>query len=438
MALFIIMVMILLTALYVAAEFAIISVKESRIEELADDGHATAKQLLPILNDGQLFDNYIAASQIGITLTGLILGALGQSALGPFLRPALQWLGMPASAAEYAATVLILVVMTAATMIFGELMPKSLALQNPTQLALLTARPMRWFLWLFHIPILIFNGSGNLILRLMGVEPESHKHVHSPEEIDYMITESLAKGLFEPEESKRLQKALKLGSLTVRDLMVPRMYMTALDLDQPAENFFRQVLRSPYSILPVYHQSPDNIRGMIKTKHLIRHYAQHNRMQAPEKFVRPMLAIPRNIPITVALDKLKQHHTHQAIVVDEYGGVAGLITLQDILSEFMGAIGDEFKQPRSKMERTTDGRLRLSGQMRLDHLESELGIPWESEQASTVAGYVVEALDRFPQQGEQCILNGITVEIEGVSSRSVLSVIITLPTPAKEEDHALD
>src|SRR5215203_5320063 len=262
----IIVLLILLTALYVAAEFAAVGVRRSRLRRLAEDGNALAARLLPVVEDPAELDRYIAVSQIGITLSSLILGAYGQAQLAPVVAPLFQTLGgMDEETARSSAGAVVLLFLTALAMILGELVPKSIALQNPTRTALLTVLPMRWSRRIFGWSIAFLNGSGVLILRLLRVPATSHRHVHSPEEIELLIAESRDGGLLEPEEQVRLHRALRLGLRTAAQLMVPRERLAAIDIRTPLEDVLSVVTASPFSRLPVYRGDLDNVAGMLHT-----------------------------------------------------------------------------------------------------------------------------------------------------------------------------
>ena len=222
--------LILLTALYVAAEFAAVGARRSRLRRLAEDGNPLAARILPVVEDSHELDRYIAASQVGITLSSLILGAYGQAALAPRLAPLLERFGRldPLNSRSTAAGIVLLVLTTLA-MILGELVPKSLALQYPTRTALATVMPMQWSLRLFSWSIKFLNGSGIAILKLFGVPSTSHRHVHSPEEIALLIAESRDGGLLEPQEQVRLHRALRLGLRSARQLMVPRSRLAGIE-----------------------------------------------------------------------------------------------------------------------------------------------------------------------------------------------------------------
>lgn len=423
--LLVILVLIALTALYVAAEFAAVSVRRSRIRQRAEQGDAAAIRLLPYLDDPQALDTYIAASQIGITLTSLIVGAYGQAALAGPLSGLIQSVRpMSDAAARSTAAGIILVTLTVLAMVLGELVPKSLALQFPTQVALRTSLPMRWSLIVFSVFIKFLNGSGALALRAMGVQPVGHRHIHSPEEIDLLIAESRDGGLLEPDEHRRLRRALQLGIRPARHLMVPRQEIVGVEIDTPSDVVLKRMAESPYTRLPVYRGDIDHVEGLLHTKDLFRGYLSGGHMASVRQLMRPILMVHESVTADRLLTLMRERRSHLAIVMDEFGGVAGLVTLDDVLTEVMGEAPDEFRRNEKRPERLDDGRVRLPGWMRLDQAEPWLGILWAGE-ADTVGGRVMEELGHVPAPGETVEIDGIRVVVEEVSGHAVSSVLAT-------------
>jgi CBS domain containing-hemolysin-like protein len=353
----VIVLLILLTALYVAAEFAAVGARRSRLRRLAEDGHPLACRILPVVEDPRQLDRYIAVSQIGITLSSLILGAYGQATVAPHVAPYLERLGgVDAASSRSTAALVVLLVLTALAMILGELVPKSLALQDPTKVALATILPMQWSQRLFSWFIDVLNGSGILILRLLRVPSTGHRHVHSPEEIELLIAESRDGGLLEPEEQVRLHRALRLGLRTAEQLMVPRARLAAIDVNTPLPDVLRAVAASPYSRLPVYRGSFENVLGILHTKDVVAGFV-HGGPNSLTALLRPIVRIRDDMPADRLLTFLRERRSHQAIVVDENGRVSGLITLEDVLAELLGGVADEFKPVRIRA-----GRAREEGQ----------------------------------------------------------------------------
>ena len=418
----IIVLLILLTALYVAAEFATVSVRRSRLRRMAEDGNALAARLLPVVDDPHALDRYIAASQVGITLSSLILGAYGQAALAPILAPwVLRLGGMDAAGAESTAAIAILLFLTTLSVILGELVPKSLALQKPTETALFTVLPMQWSLRIFSQSIALLNGSGVLLLKLMRVPATGHRHVHSPQEIELLIAESRDGGLLEPLEQIRLHRALRLGLRTARQLMVPRSRLAAVEAGTPFQEVLGMVAASPYSRMPVYRNTLDHVIGILHTKDVITRYVQGGSLSVTG-LLRPIVSVPDTMPADQLLGFLRERRSHQAVVADSAGAVVGLITLEDVVGELLGGVADEFKSAQLRPLRLSDGRLRIPGMLRLDQASLLVGREWRGR-SDTVGAFIVERLGRLPEPGEHAAIDGVDFEIEVVEAGAVMTII---------------
>jgi putative hemolysin len=346
----VILLLISLNALYVAAEFAAVGARRTRLRRLADDGHPLARRILPVVDNLHELDRYIAVSQVGITLTSLVLGAYGQAVVAPRLAGLLERTrDLDGVAAASTAAVGVLLLLSTAQMILGELVPKSIALQKPTGTALATVIPMQWSLGLLSWAIRWLNGSAVLLLRLLRVPSTGHRHVHSPEEIELLIAESRDGGLLEPEEQIRLHRALRLGLRTASQLMVPGDRLAALDLATSFDEVLRLVTASPYSRMPVYRGHPEHVVGMLHTKDLVTAYVSTPRRRTLAALVRPIPRVPHDMAADRLLVFLRERRSHQALVTGPDGRVAGLITLEDVVAELLGEVTDEFKasQPRA-------------------------------------------------------------------------------------------
>lgn len=432
----IIVVLILINALYVAAEFAAVSVRRGQIRSLAQEGSVVARKLLPTLEKSHRLDSYIATCQIGITLSSLVLGAFGQAQVALDLAAVLQAsTGMQAVAAHSTAAVVVLVLLTATQVVFGELVPKSLALQFPTQVSLLTYFPTAWSEVLLRPFLFVLNGSGWFILRRLGLsQGASHRHVHSPEEIDMLIAESSDGGLLEPDEHRRLRRALRLGRRNARQLMVPRRRIEALDLMATADQVLEKVAASPYSRLPVYRGTVDHVVGILHTKDVAQHYARHGRLDTVQPLLRPVVRIPATVTGDRVLSLLRENRARMAVVIDEYGGMEGILTFEDVLTELVGDVADEFKGEEAGPERLPDGRVRLSGDLRLDEAGEWTRASWEGYDAVTVGGRVAAELSRIPKVGDRARVNGVEVEVERMDGPTVVSVLATPAVPDPEEE----
>jgi CBS domain containing-hemolysin-like protein len=349
-AIVVVVVLTALTAVYVAAEFSAVSVRRSKVRQMAEDNHFLAKRLAPFVADARRLDTYIAASQIGITLTSLILGAYGQATItptvaewvAPFASGDTAWARWIASMGPtWLASILTLLALTTFNVIVGELVPKTLALQHPTPVALATVMPMLWSLWIYRPFIGVLNGSGNLILRLFGVRQSGHRHVHSPEELELLIAESRDGGLLEPDEHRRLQRALRLRLRSARELMVPWVDVEVVDVAEQLDTVLERLSQSAFTRVPVFRDERTTVVGILNTKKLALRRLQG---QVPGNIADLLQPAVTTSPTTTG-DRLlvlfQQRRTHHAIVSDETGLALGLVTLEDVLRAFLGVMPDD-------------------------------------------------------------------------------------------------
>jgi putative hemolysin len=427
MAAGVILLLISLNALYVAAEFAAVGARRSRLRRMAEDGHPLAARLLPVLDDARHLYRYIAASQVGITLSSLILGAYAQATLAPRAVPLLmRWTGFDERDALRLGSWTSLIVLTMLSAILGELVPKVIALQYPTQTALFTVLPMRWSLRAYAWLIVLINGSAMRILRVLRLPSTSQRHVHSPEEIEMLIAESRDGGLLEPQEQVRLHRALRLGLRNARQLMVPRDRLAALELATPMPDVLRLVASSPYSRLPVYRRTLDEIAGILHTKEAVLHFIDRGPTGSLASLARPIPRVPDSMPADRLLAFLRERRSHQAIVVDASSRVAGLITLEDVLGELVGSVADEFKGQRLLPLRLPDGRVRLPGALAMDLARLWVNGAWPDDQC-TVGDFIIREVGRLPESSEELTVAGLPVEIEAIENNMIASVIVTPP-----------
>ena len=429
--------LILVNAVYVAAEFAAVSARRSRIRQRADEGHPLASWLAPILETPASLDRYIAACQIGITVSGLALGAYAQATIADGLTPWALGAGLHEGTAQSFSAGLVLLILTVAQVIFAELVPRSLALRYPTQAALYAVVPMAPSLWVYRPLITSLNATGLILRRLLGAPPpQAHRHIHSPEEIELLFAESRDGGLLEPDEHRRLRRALRLNMRQAKQLMVPRTDMSAIDVATPLDEVIGLVARSPYSRLPVYRDSIDNVIGMLHTKDLVRWLVSGRSDDTLAGVIRPVTSIHESVTVDRVLRHIRERRTHQALVVDEFGGTAGLITLEDVLSELLGDVGDEFKSGEPVAETLPDGRVRLPGQMPVEDAAIYLGTAWDTD-AATVNGFVTAALGHLPSPQERIVIGEFEFEVEDVRRRALVSVLARrMATPASPEDRS--
>lgn len=437
-ALFVILVLVTTNAMYVAAEFSAVAVQKSRLAGAASAGSRRAAGLLEVLEDGAQLDRYIAACQIGITLSSLVAGAFGQATLGFALSSRLETsFGVSESAAHSSAFLVVLFVLTVLQVVLGELVPKSLALQFPEATALLTYLPTRWSARLYRPFIWLLNGSGFLLLKPFGITAGGHQHVHSPEEIQLLLKESRKGGALSPETFKRLERGLHLSTKKVRQMMTPRSEIYAIEVSTPPEEVLERLLLSPYGRVPIYRDSLDQVLGAVNIKDVASWLAMRGKMPQLEAVLRPMPFVPESLRAHRFVRLLQEKQSSKAIVVDEFGGVQGIISIEDVLTQLFGDISDELKEIEPGIETLADGSVQLPGSMGLDEAERWIGTRWEGS-ASTVGGHIIEHLRRLPVQDETLEIDGVFVTITEMGPTAVRFIAVKPKESLSAPDHAAE
>lgn len=439
--LFVVAVLVGAHALYVAGEFAAVSARRSRIMQLADQGNRLAQSVLPIIEDPHKLDNYIAASQVGITLSSLMLGIYGQRAIAPCIEPFLASLPLSGFssgggdvAAAGAAALLVLIVLTTLEVILGELIPKSLATQYPERLALLTALPMRWSAdYILRPLIVVLNGSGALLLRLLGATYDrGHAHIHSPDEIVILVKESHRGGLLDAGERELLGNLFRSSAKRAQDVAVPRNRVVAVNVDQSVAEVLQLAAASAYTRIPVFKDNIDNIIGFVHLRDLFNLYRKDSDADLRD-VLRPVPFVPAVLPIFQVWNRLNEADSYLAIVFDEYGGTSGLVTREDLIEELFGELQDEFDHERALIDATSDGRFAVRGDMLIDDLNERLALKLTHDVANTIGGLVTEVLGRLPNVGDVVEVAGVRVRVEAMEHHSVRLVCLTLPASTETE-----
>jgi CBS domain containing-hemolysin-like protein len=430
----VITILILLTALYVAAEFSAVSARRPRLVQMAAQGNRTARLLLPIVRDPRRLDDYIAASQVGITISSLVLGYYGQAQLTPVITPWLAGLGRLAEAAARSiATSGVLILLTALQMILGELVPKAIGLQYPERLALVTAGPMRWSMALFRPLIWLFNGSGRLVLRLVGEKAHNeHFHLHNPQELVMLFEESSAGGALDREERRLLKSSLELRQLAVRQVMMPRNRMLAEPAGRPRRELLAELADSHFSRLLLFEGTVDNIVGFVHLKDLPC-LGQHPDQEDVRRAIRPVLFLPETLPVDQAFARLQRQRIHVAIVLDEYGGTAGMVTLEDLIEEIFGELQDEFDPETIPPIRIlSENQVQVRGDMLIEELNELLDLYLPVEDIDTIGGLVLSTLGSIPKEADQVEVDGVTMQVDEMEGRAVQAVRLFV-TPEQVE-----
>ena len=398
-----VIILVLINGFFVAAEFSLVSVRKTRIAERVARGDTGARAVQRAIEDP---DRFIAATQLGITLASLGLGWIGEPALSHLIEPLFAWLpGEIAGAAAHiaAATILAFVLITGMHVIIGELMPKSIALQRAERTALLVARPTLWVEHVFRPFIWALNGTGNFLLRLLGFNGASEQeHLHSVEELKMLVDASEEGGVIEPEESEMIHAVFDFGAMTAHQMMVPRTELIMLDGDTSIEDVCDFAAQHHHDKYPVYENDLDHIVGILHVKDLVPTLRlPPDRRPTLRQLMREPLAVPDTIGVNDLLARFRQRKQHIAILLDEYGGTAGIVTLQDIMDELVGVVSDVFGPDEPEVQKLPDGRVRLDGLMLLADFNELFAVDLEDQNYETIAGYLMGRLDRIPRVGDE-------------------------------------
>lgn len=392
--LLIVAVLIGLNGFFVATEFALVSVRRTRIEELVSEGSRRAARVQRMLKD---LDRYIAGTQVGITLASLALGWIGEPLIAQNLHAFLSMFWNSEPSAHLLHTLSFAIAFLGITMlhvVLGELVPKSLALQQPEAVALAVARPMTLTVVVLHPFVAVLNGIGNFLLKILRINASTgHHNVHSVEELKILVEQSHEAGVLEETEREVLQNSFRFADLTARDVMVRRVDVFALNLDEPVQELLDAAAANIRSRVPAYVESLDNIVGILHIHDLFR-AVRRGPVTDLRPLLRPSLAVPENIHLDDLLDFFRENHTQIVVVIDEHGGTAGIVTFEDVVEEVTGEVQDELESEQEAPHTLDDGRVIIRGDLRLDEVNSVLGWSLVDNSVDTVAGFIMHQLGR--------------------------------------------
>lgn len=436
LGLFLTMVLVFLNGFFVAAEFALVKVRMSQIEMRAQAGSriaGVAKHLLENL------DAYLSASQLGITLASLALGWIGEDVAAKIVIGFFHLVNITVEPelAHKIAGPIAFVTITALHIILGEQAPKWFAIQRPETVTMGVALPMRLFYIVFKPFIIGLNYVSNALLKVLGIEA-IHEEVHSAEELQYLLKRGEETGAIETEDHALIQNVFNLSERTAKQIMVSRTRMSALDLHTPVGQILEKVIEEGFSRLPVYKESLDNIVGVVYTKDILT-LAQHPELIVLQDIVRPAYFVHEGKSVRELLRQFQKRRIHVAIVIDDFGGTAGMITLEDILEEIVGDIQDEFDEDQATMRRVDEYEWEIAASTPITELNEMLPkmLP-ENERYETLGGYINVIFGKIPDVNEIMVENGLMFTILKKNKRAVELVRIThlertTPTLAPEE-----
>jgi CBS domain containing-hemolysin-like protein len=414
-------VLIVACGIFVAAEFALIAVNRSTVERLAAKGDPRARGVAHALST---LSTQLSSAQVGITITNLAIGFLAEPTISRLIEPSLTNFGVREDAIPGIAVAIGLIVATALTMIFGELVPKNLAIAKPLATAKFVQRPLLVFTAFMRHPIKVLNGSANFILRRFGVEPQEElASARSADELLSLVRRSAEKGTLAKETALLLERSLNFGDLTALDVMTPRIRVRSIQAEQPVAEVLRMAKNSGLSRFPVYGKTLDEVMGIVHIKQAMGVPRQDRDTMQVRQIMRPPVLIPSSLQLEPLLEDLRKGGLQMAVAVDEFGAVDGIVTIEDLLEELVGEVNDEHDRTSAAIRKRSNGAWLLSGLLRPDEIGEVLNIYLpEEEEVETIAGLVVHHLERIANVGDTVLLEGVyrdgeTVTVELVVER---------------------
>jgi CBS domain containing-hemolysin-like protein len=418
--------LVLANAFFVAAEFALVGVRRTRIEELVSEGNTSARWVKRAIEDP---DRFIAATQLGITLASLGLGWIGEPALSNLLRPIIGLFpaSIEAEVSHSLSAGFAFAVITFLHVVIGELAPKSIALQSPERTSLLVAQPTIWVEWVFRPAIVLLNGAGNALLRLLNIRPaEGHERVHSVAELKMLVTASAGSGVVEGDAEEMVHAVFDFQDTLVRLIMVPRTEMIAVPVDISLDKLLQLATQHPYTKLPVYGDDLDQVLGIVHVKDLMSALqSEPDTFRRAGDIMREAIFIPETARVSGLLSLFRSRQQHIAIVLDEYGGTAGMVTLEDLLEEIIGEIGDPFDQ-EPEVQPLPDGSILIDGLMPIADLNERFQLGLENPHYDTIAGYVLGRLGRLAHVGDSVVTDGIRLRVEAMEGLRIARISISV------------
>ena len=428
--------LILLNGFFVASEYSLVAVRRSRVEQLIAEGHPRARWVAVAAEHLNL---YISATQVGITLVSLILGGLGEPVVRRLIEPLFGWL--PAQlgfvSTTTLASILAFFIVTYLAIVIGELIPKRIAIQTTERVALVVVGPLRAMLVLFRPFIWLLNGTANVALRLLGQGGANENSVYSTNELRILLRESEQEGVLEQGERELIDRAFTFADKEAGQVMVPRTQIRGVAIDTRVVDVAPQVAASVYTRFPVYEENIDTIRGMVHVKDLIAAVGSGRGDQTIGAIMRPVLIVPQSVHIDALMREMRRAHTHMAILVDDYGGTAGLVTMEDLIEELVGDIEDEFDPASFQSRRNSDGSYTLDGRTPIADAAQLLALDDTGGGYETLAGYVLARAGRIPRAGETIEADHFVVHVDRMDRLRIAQVTIR-PRESQEAADAAD
>lgn len=413
--------LVFLNGFFVLSEFAIVKVRRSKLEELVKNGKANAELALKM--SGSL-DTYLSATQLGITLSSLALGWVGEPALAKLIeQPFSAVFGDNPILLHSVSFVLAFTIITLLHVVLGEIVPKSIAIARAEQAALLIARPLYIFWIVFYPLIRFFDILAAFILRKIGIQPGGeHDNAHSDEELKIIVGESLKGGFIDSFEGEIIKNAVNFSDTVAREIMTPRKDIVCIDAEMSYEENMKVVTNTKHTRYPYCHDNKDNITGMIHIRDVLNNMLAENPKSISE-LERPIIVVPENASISDILVQMNKQRVHMALVVDEYGGTAGLLTMEDILEEIIGDTSDEHDAESAKIVQIDENSYEFDGMVDLESVAETLGIEFDDDQAVTLGGHIFNILGRMPSIGDKALDGDYEYEVLGLENNRIQKLL---------------
>ncbi len=428
-------VLVGVNAFFVAAEMALVRVRRTRIDQLVEQGNRTAKL---IQDELEVPSRYISACQLGITFATLALGATGEAAFAEDLTDIITasniFQGYQLHVAKaffyFGAFSITAFVQT----VFGELMPKQITLLHAERVMFMLVWPMRGWCWLTWPFLNILEGFSAIVMKALHLpEPTKHHSVHTGEELKMLVTASQAEGVLEEEEEEMIHSVFDFADTVAKEVMTPRTDMICLNGDGTIKDFVDMALQNGYSRLPIYEEDIDDIFGAVHIRDGLRAIMENRGNESVRTLVKNVLVVPENKPAGDLLTDFKKNKTHMAVVVDEYGGTLGLITMDDLLEELVGDMPDEHDLVEDGVSIEPDGSILFDAKMSLYDFQEKFGIEIDDEEFNTVGGHVFGELGRKPQVGDEIETDEFTLRVEGADKHRILKLRLIRKDPAQKD-----
>jgi len=417
--------LVLTNAFFVAAEFSLVSVRHTRIAELISQGNRTARWVKKATDDP---DRFIAATQLGITLASLGLGWIGEPALGHLLQPIIKLfpVEMEEEVSHSLSLGIAFAIITFLHVVVGELAPKSIALQNPERTSLIVAQPTAWTEWIFKPAIWLLNGTGNFLLRLLGIKPASaYETVHSPTELKMLTTASAESGMVKDSEEEMVHAVFEFRDTLVRHVMIPRTEMIAIPVESTLDEIVRIVTEHSFTKFPIYEDSLDHVVGIIHLKDVVRACNDQVRKGVMAKdLMREAIFTPDTARLDDLLNRFRLKKRHIAIVLDEYGGTAGVVTLEDLLEEIVGEVSDPF-DTEPEITSLPDGSSSIDGLTLIDEVNDHFNLKLSDPYYDTLAGYILGRLGRLAEVGDVIQTDGVELRVIAMDGLRIARVSLS-------------